>query len=143
MKQLLFGNVEVDQQIPPMKINLDVIDLVKYSAATWNFYLLHIEKDYAQKKGFKDINMHAPFYGAVISSMLTRWTGDPGALRKQNYAVKKMAYPGDTLRISGKVIEKCIISEENQVRCDTWVENQDDIKIASGSALIALPVKGF
>ena len=141
MKQLLFGEVDVDQEIPSMKIHLDIIKLMKYSAATWNFYLLHVEKEFAQKKGFKDINAHAPLYGAIISTMLTRWTGDPGTLRKQIYTVKKMAYPGDTLTLNGKVVDKYISSEENLVQCDTWVKNQDGMKIATGSAIIVLPAK--
>ncbi len=141
MKQLSFGEVNVDQEIPSLEIKLDIITLIRYSAATWNFYLLHLEKEFAQKSGFKDINTHAPFYGAIISTMLNNWTGDPGTLKKQTYVAKKMSYPGDTLNLKGKVVDKYKSQAENLLQCETWATNQNDNLIVSGSAIIVLPAE--
>jgi len=141
MNQLFFEDVDVGTQIPILVNKISLLQLLRYSAATWNFYLLHLEKEYAQKKGFKDVNIPAPFYGAFLGTMVTNWIGDPGRLKKVGYTVKVMGFPGDTLRGRGSIIKKYQRAGENLLDCDIWVENQDAIKVAPGSATISLPSK--
>ena len=141
MKQLFFKDVYVGMEIPCLAIDIDLKHLITYSAVTWNFYLLHLDKEFAQKKGFKDVNVHAPFYGAILATLVNKWTGDPGGLKKQIYTVRKMGFRGDTLTSKGKVIRKYQKSGENLVDCDVWVENQHGVKLTLGSATISLPVK--
>ncbi|NIS59595.1 MAG: hypothetical protein GTO13_02485 [Proteobacteria bacterium] len=141
MKRLFFEDVEVGTHIPNVIKKVDLLQLIRYSAATWNFYLLHLEREFAQKKGFRDASIHAPFYGAFLATMMTRWTGDPGGLRKLKYTVKVMGFPGDTLNGSGTVVRKYRNGGENLVDCDIWVENQDGAKVGPGSATISLPSK--
>lgn len=141
MKRLFFEDVEVGTPIPNVVKKIDLLQLIRYSAATWNFYLLHLEREFAHKKGFRDASIHAPFYGAFLAAMMTRWAGDPGRLRKLNHAVKVMGFPGDTLNAKGTVVKKYRDGGENLVDCDIWVENQDGVKVGPGSATISLPSK--
>jgi acyl dehydratase len=132
MKGLCFEDVEVGTHIPDLVKKVDLLQLIRYSAATWNFYLLHLEREFARRKGFRDVNIHAPFYGA----------GDPGRLKKLEYSVKVMGFPGDTLTGKGAVAKKYRDGDKNLVDCDIWVENQDGVKVSPGSATISLPSKG-
>lgn len=138
MKQLFFEDIDVGTQIPILVNKIDLLQLIRYSAVTWNFYLLHLEKEFAQKKGFKDVNIPAPFYGAFLAAMMTKWTGDPGRLKKLDYTVKVMGFPGDTLSGKGTVVKKYREAGQNLVDCDIWVENQDGVKVSPGSATISL-----
>ena len=138
MKQLFFEDIDVGTQIPILVNKIDLLQLIRYSAVTWNFYLLHLEKEFAQKKGFKDVNIPAPFYGAFLAVMMTKWTGDPGRLKKLDYTVKVMGFPGDTLSGKGTVVKKYREAGQNLVDCDIWVENQDGVKVSPGSATISL-----
>lgn len=141
MKRLFFEDVEVGTHIPNLVKKVDLLQLIRYSAATWNFYLLHLEREFAHKKGVRDANIHAPFYGAFLATMMTRWAGDPGRLKKLKYTVKVMGFPGDTLNGKGTVVKKYRDGGENLVDCDIWVENQDGVKVGPGSATISLPSK--
>jgi acyl dehydratase len=141
MKGLFFEDVEVGTHIPNVVKKVNLLQLIRYSAATWNFYLLHLEKEFAYKKGFRDTNIHAPLYGAFLATMMTRWAGDPGRLKRLQYAVKVMGFPGDTLNGKGMVVKKFRDGGENLVDCDIWVENQDGVKVGPGSATISLPSK--
>ena len=141
MKQLYFEEVDVGTEIPSLRNRVDLLQLIRYSAAAWNFFLLHLEKEFAQKQGFKDANIHAPFYGAFLAKMMTQWIGDPGRLKKLGYRVTVMGFPGDTLVSKGKVIKKYQEGAENLVDCEIWVENQDGIKVAPASATVSLPFK--
>jgi acyl dehydratase len=141
MKRLFFEDVEVGAHIPNVVKNVDLLQLVRYAAATWNFYLLHLDREFARRKGFRDANIPAPFYGAFLATVMTGWAGDPGRLKKLNYAVKVMGFPGDTLIGKGTVVKKYRNGDENLVDCDIWVENQEGVKVSPGSATISLPSK--
>lgn len=139
MEQLYFEDLEVGTQIPQLSNKIDLLQLIRYAAVTWNFYLLHLDKEYAQSKGFRDANIPAPYFGAFLATMINKWTGEPGRLKRLSYAVKVMGFPGDTLTGRGTVVRKYQEDGENLVECDIWVENQDGVKVASGSATISLP----
>jgi acyl dehydratase len=141
MKRLFFEDVEVGDHIPNVVKEVDLLQLIRYAAATWNFYLLHLDREFARRKGFRDANVPAPFYGAFLATMMAGWAGDPGRLKKLNYSVKVMGFPGDTLTGKGMVLKKYRDGEENLVDCDIWVENQDGVKVSPGSATISLPSK--
>ena len=141
MKRLFFEDVEVGTHIPNVVKKVDLLQLIRYGAATWNFYLLHLDREFANRKGFRDANIPAPFYGAFLATMMTGWADDPGRLKKLNYSVKVMGFPGDTLNGKGTVVKKYRNGGENLVDCDIWVENQDGVKVSPGSATISLPSK--
>ena len=141
MKQLFFEEVDIGTEIPSLRNRVDLLQLMRYSAATWNFFLLHLEKEFAQKQGFKDANIHDPFYGAFLAKTMVQWIGDPGRLKKLGYRVTVMGYPCDTLISKGKVIKKYQEGGENLVDCDIWMENQDGVKVAPATATVSLPLR--
>lgn len=140
--RLCFEEVHPGMTIPSIIQEVTLIQLLRYAGATWNFYLLHLEKDFAQKKGFKDVNIHAPFFGAFLATMMNRWTGDPGCLRRLSYTIKEMGFPGDILKGMGKVTRKYVDSGRNLVECEVWVENQEGAMLVLGSATVSLPTSG-
>lgn len=142
MKQLFFEEVDVGTEIPASINKVNLVKLVQYAAATWNFFLLHLDKEFAQKQGFKDANIPASLYGAFLAKTVTTWAGNRGRLKKLGYRVTVMGFPGDTLICKGKVAKKYRQVGHNLVDCDIWVENQDGVKVAPASATVSLPSKG-
>ena len=141
MEQLFFEDVNVDNEIPGSVDRVELLQLIRYSAATWNSFLLHIDKEFARKQGFRDANIPASLYGAFLARMMTNWIGDQGRLKKLSYRVTVMGFPGDTLICKGKVVKKYQEADENLVDCDICVENQDRIKVVPASATVSLPSK--
>ena len=125
MERLFFEDVDVGTRVPDLVRDVSLSQLLRYSAAIWNFYLLHLDKGFAQERGFKDVNIHAPFYGAFLASMMTAWTGDPGRLKKLSYSVKVMGFPGDTFFGGGQVARKYHEAGGNLVDCEIWGSVRD------------------
>jgi len=141
MEQLFFEDVNVDTEIPSSVNRVDLLQLIRYSAATWNSFLLHIDKEFAQKQGFRDANIPAPLYGAFLARMMTNWIGNQGRLKKLGYRITVMGFPGDTLICRGRVVKKYQEADENLIYCDICIENQDKIKVVQASATVSLPSK--
>ena len=141
MKQLFFEDVNVSDEIPSLVNKVDQLRLIKYAAATWFLFLLHVDREFAQKQGFRDVVIPACLYGAFLAKMMTNWIGEQQRLRKLGYRVSVMGFRGDTLTCKGKVVKKYQEAGENLVDCDIWVENQDGLKVAPASATVSLPSK--
>jgi acyl dehydratase len=142
LKQLFFEEVNIGTEITASVDKINLLRLMRYAAATWNFFLIHIDKEFARKQGFKDANIPAPLYGAFLAKMMTNWIAPRGRLKTLGYRVTVMGFPGDTLICKGKVAKKYQQAGENLVDCDIWVENQEGEKVAPASATVSLPSRG-
>lgn len=138
-KQLYFEDIVEGAEIPPSENKVRLIEMLRYGAATWSFFLLHLEKAFAERQGFRDANIQGPMYGALCAKMLTNWIGVDGRLKKLGYNVRVMGFPGDTLICRGKVTRKYSDGGANLADCELWMENQHAEKVAGGSATVALP----
>lgn len=139
MGQLFFEDIAEGTEIPSLETQVKLVDMIRYAAAKWSFFLLHLEKEFAQKQGFRDANIQGSTYGILGVKMLTHWIGIEGMLKKVAYNVRIMGFPGDTLTCRGKVTRKHIEGNANLADCEFWVENQNSERVATGSATIALP----
>jgi acyl dehydratase len=139
MKQLFFEEVEVGTEVPSLARKVSLLNLIKYAAASWEFFLVHIDKEFARKQGFKDVIIPAAYFGASLAKMISDWMGNRGRLKKLSYKVTVMCFVGDTLICKGKVIKKYREAGHNLVDCDIWVENQDGVKMVPASATVSLP----
>jgi acyl dehydratase len=139
MKQSQYEEASVGLVMPPDAHTVSRLDLYMYAAATWNLFRVHIEKEYAQENGFRDANIAAPYYGAFMAQVVTRWTGLGGRLKKLSYRVTVMGFPGDTLICRGKIGKKYFVAEECLLDIEIWIENQHDRKVVVGSSTVAVP----
>ena len=67
MEQLFFEDVEVGTEIPSVVRKVNLINLIKYAAATWNLFLVHIDKEFANKQGFKDVEYPCLLFRSIFS----------------------------------------------------------------------------
>lgn len=141
-KQLFFEDITEGMEIPSSQNKVALVDMIRYAAAKWSFFLLHLEKEFAQRQGFRDANIQGSLYGVLCANMLHRWIGIDGRLKKVGYNVRVMGFPGDTLICKGKIAKKYVEGSTNLADCELWVENQNGEKVANASATIALPSRG-
>ncbi len=138
-KKLLFDDVSIGDKIPSLVEKVTLLQLVMYSAASWNFYRLHWDREFARNKGFRDVNVHGPLLGAFLSQMLVNWIGESGTLKKLKYRNRSMCFPNDTLTCKGKVTNKYSKKGENFIECEVWIESQKAEKTTLGEATLTLP----
>jgi acyl dehydratase len=138
MEKVSFSKVSVGDEIPELVKKVTLLDLLQYAAATWNFFLIHINKEFAQKQGFKQANIAAPYFGACLTKLLSDWIRDPGQIKKLGYRVTRMSFVDDTLKFKGKVSKKYQEAGLNFVDCELWVENQEAVQVATATATVSL-----
>jgi len=138
MEKVSFSKISVGDEIPELVKKVTLLDLIQYAAATWNLFLLHIDKEFAQNQGFKQANIPASYFGACLTKLVSDWIKDPGQIKKLGYRVIGMSFVDDTLNFKGKVSKKYQEAGQNFIDYDLWVENQEGVQVATATATVSL-----
>jgi acyl dehydratase len=140
--QVYFEDIKVGEEISHHVVEtLTARSIVKWSAAVKDFYEIHYDKDFARAVGMRDVIAHGPYKCALLSRLLLEWVGEAGTLHKISCTHKASNFVGDKLTCKGKIKGKYRKDGRNYVEFEVWVENQDGIVAAPGTALISLPEK--
>ncbi len=91
------------EDIPPLQVHVNKLQMMRYAMATGDAYLLHWDSDFSRRHGLPNVNVAGYMFGDYLAEMLVRWAKKPGAAKSLNYALRAMAFPGDALVCRGKI----------------------------------------
>ena len=132
-KQATVGDVLPELKIEP----ISRANLALYAGASGDHNPLHIDTDYANRVGFKDVIAHGMLIMGYLGRVLTNNINQSKIL-EYNVQFTSITNIGDQLTCSG--IVKKILKNKNQkkIELDLTVKNQfNDVKL-SGCSLIQI-----
>lgn len=139
-KGLVFEDIKVGDEIPPLEKKITQVGMVMYAAATWDFHRYHYDGEFVQKSGFPRPFLDGQELGAFIAQMLLEWAGHEAFIKKMGFRFREFAYPGDILTCKGRVSAKYTKEGENLVECEVWIENQrGQMVLSPASATLVIP----
>ena len=142
-RQLYFEDIEVGGKIPTQLRNeLTTKTFLEWAAAVRDFYPVHYDKDFALSMNLPGVIAHGPYKLALLGRLVMEWIGEQGVLHKLSCEHRAPSYVGETILCRGKVTNKYLLEGKNYVECEVWVENQDGVVAAPGSATVSLPSRG-
>ena len=140
---LCFEDVQVGDEITPLRKEITLPQMVFYAAATWDFHRYHYDQEFVREKGFPQPFVDGQNLGSFLAQMLVDWTGDPGVITKLGFRFRNFAFPGDVLTCKGSVTGKSDADGESLVECELAIEKQDgSMALAPGHATLKLPSRG-
>lgn len=140
---LNFEDIHVGQEMPKLvKGPLHKLQHVIYAGASGDFNPLHTDDDFARAVGMKDgVITHGMLVMGFVGQAITAWI-PRRYLRRFMVRFAGMARPGNTITISGRVVDKRSQGGETLITCEVVaVDEQGDVKV-SGSFDASLPSKG-
>ncbi len=100
-----FPRFEVGTTLPELEIPLDRTTIVATAIASQDFEDVHHDPAKAQGRGTPDIFMSINSTNGFIDRYITDWTGPSGRIRKVSLRLGVPNFPGDTMTMTGEVIE--------------------------------------
>ncbi len=134
-----FDQVEVGQKLPELVIDVTAEQIVAGAMASRDYQDVHHDKDKAQALGSPDIFMNILTTNGLVGRFVTDWTGPQGMLKKVNIKLGAPNYPGDSMRLVGKVTEKQQKDDQNLVEVAVTGKNSMGSHV-TGTVLVALPL---
>jgi acyl dehydratase len=141
--ELYFEDINVGDEMPKLvKGPLHKLQHVIYAGASGDFNPLHTDDDFARAVGMKDgVITHGMLIMGFAGQAITAWVPRK-CLRRFGVRFSGMTRPGNTITISGKVVDKKSDGKENLITCEVVaMDEKGDVKL-TGSFDAALVKKG-
>ena len=97
--------MKVGDELPAWELPVTPTFVVSSAIATRDFQDVHHDRDRAQAAGSKDIFVNILTSTALCERYVTEWAGSDVQITGVSIRLGAPAYPYDTLRFSGRVVE--------------------------------------
>lgn len=112
-------------------------DIAAFVELTGDRNPLHVDEEFARSTFFGGPIAHGMLSGSLLSTVIGCLLPGTGAIyRSQNLRFLRPEHAGDTLRATVAVRE--ISTDRNELGLDTWIENQDGVRVIEGEAVVSL-----
>ena len=133
-----FRNIQVGDAMPVLQLPpISRTTLALFAGASGDHNPIHIDIDFAQKSGMKDVFAHGMLSMAYLARALAEWVPQQRILR---YGVRFAAITqlGDRIQCSGKVVEKLTHAGRPCARIELTAAKRSGEVTLAGEALVAL-----
>jgi len=103
---LRYDDVSVGDELPPLDVPITPTVIVAGAIASRDYQDVHHDRDLAIQRGSKDIFMNILTTNGWVGRFVTDWAGPEALLRRVDIRLGAPNYPGDTMKMRGKVKEK-------------------------------------
>jgi acyl dehydratase len=101
-----YAEVEPGEELPDLVVEITPTLIVAGALASRDYQDVHHDKDQAVARGSKDVFMNILTTNGWVGRFVTDWAGPDAVLEKVAIRLGAPNYPGDTMRLSGRVAAK-------------------------------------
>jgi acyl dehydratase len=114
-----FEDLKVGDEIPVYSKVVKREDVKAYADASGDQNPLHQDDNFARSVGFPGIIAHGMFTMAHLATALTRWAGDPVALKRIKVQFRAVVYMDETIEAGGTI--SALDPSARRATVDLWV----------------------
>jgi acyl dehydratase len=135
-RSLRFSDVTIGDELPGLDVPLTASIIVGGALASQDFTPVHHDRSAAQAQGMQDVFMNILTTNGYVGRYVTDWAGPDAAIRQLSVKLGGPNLPGDTMKMSGKVVEAD--AEAGTVGVDVVGKNAWGNHV-EGRVVVALP----
>jgi len=94
---------KVGDELPPLDIELTPTVIISTAIASRDYQDVHHDPTLAKERGSPDIFMNILSTNGFVGRFITDWAGPDAIIKKVSIRLGAPNYPGDTMRMTGKV----------------------------------------
>jgi hydroxyacyl-ACP dehydratase HTD2-like protein with hotdog domain len=133
-------DVSVGDELPPLTTVVTSTQLFLFSAATLNPHRIHYDRGWAvEVEGFRDVVVHGPLHGALMTRLVTDWIGPEGRVVTYSVTHRRPAFAGDELRITGTVVGRLERDGRQLIAIEVTETDAGGERLGSAEITVQLP----
>jgi acyl dehydratase len=103
-------------ELPPLDIPITTTLIVAGALASRDYQDVHHDAALARQRGAKDVFMNILTTNGLVGRYVTDWAGPNAVVKKVSIRLGAPNYPGDTMRLTGRVANADGNALEVQIR---------------------------
>ena len=137
--KLFAEDVSVGDTGPELVVEgLERRDFVKYAGASGDFNPIHYDEVFAKEAGNPSVFGQGMCTAGYVAHMASDWFG-VGNVRRFRVRFQARVWPGDTVIISGEVVDVTPEDDRAAVKAELTAANQDGDDLITGTVVAYLP----
>jgi 3-oxo-4,17-pregnadiene-20-carboxyl-CoA hydratase beta subunit len=136
MKSLHMAEVSEGDLLPALDVPITTTAIVAGAIASRDYQDVHHDAELARQRGSKDVFMNILTTNGYVGRFITDWAGPDAVLKKVAIRLGAPNYPGDTMRMTGRVTAK---ANGGQVEVEVKGANSLGDHVV-GTVTVALPL---
>jgi acyl dehydratase len=135
-----FEEVAIGDQMPQWSRTTGFMEWNRYAAVNDEFVPFHMEDEAGRRAGNEQgaFGMGNLRYAYIVNALID-WAGDEARILEVGCQYRAINQQGDTLTVTGTVVEKTVEHDEYRVHLELNVKNQDGRDTCPGHAIVVLP----
>jgi len=139
LPQIYFDDVKIGDELLGFGYKLDWTEMVKQVSGSQDFYAVHHDPEFAKSGGHKDIFYNTGWTRSQLYRLLSDYAGPEGWVRKLHFEMRRMNRPNNSIRVKGKVADRKVTPDGNEVHIELWIENDEEGVATPASGVVFLP----
>ena len=139
IRALDFSSLHVGDKLPPLQFGtISRHILALYCGGSGDHNPIHVDRDFAQAAGYKDVFAHGMLSMAILGRMLTNWTAQENI---KTFSVRFSAITQvlDEVTAAATISEKNADDGEQRLTLEIETRTQTGVKTLTGSAIVVVP----
>lgn len=124
--------------IPPIVDEITARRVVQNPGATGDYFPGHWDPDYARRQGQRAIYANSLHVFGLLDRAATEWAGPTSFLVRRNVRLVSSMYAGDTVTVTGTLVEDRADDTGRLVDLDLAITNQDGDVVATSRSTVRL-----
>lgn len=91
--------------LPPLERTIDLVSMVAYAGATWDWHRMHYDRDFVAAKGFDAPVVDGQVFGALMVEVLQDGLGPRARVRTLDFRFRSMVYADETVRVTATRVD--------------------------------------
>jgi acyl dehydratase len=106
MRSVSYADVTEGDELPALDVPVTTTAIVAGAIASRDYQDVHHDAELARQRGSKDVFMNILTTNGYVGRFVTDWAGPDAVLKKVAIRLGSPNYPGDTMRMTGRVTAK-------------------------------------
>jgi len=106
MRSVSYADVAEGDELPALDVPITTTAIVAGAIASRDYQDVHHDAELARQRGSKDVFMNILTTNGYVGRFVTDWAGPDAVLKKVAIRLGAPNYPGDTMRMTGRVTGK-------------------------------------
>ena len=106
MRSISYADVAEGDELPALDLPITTTAIVAGAIASRDYQDVHHDAELARQRGSKDVFMNILTTNGYVGRFVTDWAGPDAVLKKVAIRLGAPNYPGDTMRMTGRVTAK-------------------------------------